>query len=799
MSTAEATQLSWHENHRGIVLEGPNWRLEYDLLLGLYNLTAPPFPGFQIRWARARVLYRKGGRLLVTGTDDGRSKTWQVQPVENAHGHGLRLAVVCDNGRRPALEFTATLYRDSPLLLLELGLHNTLAQAISVEALQPLDIDPEWGGRVSLGSPIAGLYSAGWQSWSPAGWKPVHARDVRTRLGILAAPMHDAPTMRPHLRGRLRADMVGVLTPTGKGANLLTGLLSTADQLGTLRGRFRGTRPTLTFSCATDGLSLAPEERVSSERVALLLAPRDESPLETYAQALGREMEATVQENAPRGWCSWTAFYLKMGEEDVLRQVAWLAEQQARLPVEVIQIDDGWEKAIGDWEANERFPRGMAYLAEEIRKAGFTPGLWLAPWIVNPNSRLAQTHPEWLLRDDRGRPTNAGYGWGSLCHGLDITRPEVLDWTRALISTATQSWGYAYLKLDFLYAAILPGRRHRPNLTRAQALRRGLEVIREEAGAEAFLLGCGCPLGPAIGLFDAMRIGTDVAPNWRPRYGPFTPLLRGDRAFPSAASAVRNTITQAWSHRRLWLNDPDALILRQAGSRLTEGEVRTLTTTIALSGGSWMLGDDMTTLEQERVLWAAATLPLYKGRPQVPDLLTQETPQQFVLEQNRPWGHGWIVALFNWEAHPADVVLDISALGIPRDCDCHVHEYWSREYRRVRGTVHFAQVESHGCRVFLLQPVREEPQWVGSTLYLLQGQEVTGWESSPQGITMTLDAGRTMEGSALLWLPKIKTPQLGSEGEIAARLEPAGEGLWRISLRTEKVDACRLLISSAAG
>ena len=49
--------------------------------------------------------------------------------------------------------------------------------------------------------------------------------------------------------------------------------------------------------------------------------------------------------------------------------------------------------------------------------------------------------------------------------------------------------------------------------TAASELGRRL-LVAAKAGDDAFLLGCGCPLGPAVGVVDAMRIGADVTPYW---------------------------------------------------------------------------------------------------------------------------------------------------------------------------------------------------------------------------------------------------------------------------------------------
>jgi alpha-galactosidase len=776
--------LSWHKAPRGVALESPAWQLIYDLPLGLFDLAAPAFPHFHIRWARARAHYRRGKAFQTAGTDDGQPRQWKVEPVQDSHGPGLRLFVQVSNSRRPTLEFSATVYQDAPFLVLELAVLNTLSVPLKVQDLNPLEIDPEWGGKFSLGAPLAGLYCTGWQSWSPAGWKPTTGRDVRTALGPLFAPMHDSPVLRPLQSGHFSSDLVGVLTPSGDGPALLVGQLSTADQFGYLEVQLEKSRASIGFACAASGVPLAPQERLASERVALCLAPPGQSPLEAYGEALGQEMAARVQDMPPRGWCSWPAFGPKVGEKDILRQIVCLEGSRDRLPLQILQVDDGWERAVGDWEANERFPHGMRWLAERIREAGFTPGIWLAPVISQPRSRIAREHPEWILRDERGRPVSAGFSSVGFSQGLDVTHPEVEGYLQQLIAAVVHEWGYSYLKLDFLYGAALPGRRYRPGVTRAQALRRALEIIRTAAGPETILLGCGCPLGPAIGLVDTMRVEQDVTPDWKPRLGVATPLLRGDPSFPATVNTVRNILTRAWMHRRLWVNDPDPLILRRSGSRLTPAEVHTLVTAVALSGGTWMLGDDLPGLEAEVRPPMAVALPAHRLRVAIPDLLTREYPQQVVLEANGPWGHGWNVALINWEDRSADLSLELGTLGLSAETSCHVHEFWNSEYRRIQGAVPFSQVEAHGCRVFMLRVVEQVPQWVGSSLHLVQGTEVQDWQSGPEGIALTLGAGRALEGSVLLWLPGIPHPQMAAPENVAAHLEEVGGGLWRIQLQT---------------
>jgi hypothetical protein len=122
-------------------------------------------------------------------------------------------------------------------------------------------------------------------------------------------------------------------------------------------------------------------------------------------------------------------------------------------------------------------------------------------------------------------------------------------------------------------------------------LRHGLEAIRAGAGDDAFILGCGCPIGQAIGVVDGMRIGPDVSPFWGK-----TASGAGD---PSTVYALDAIIARSFMHRRLWLNDPDCLMLRARETRLSADERAALAATIIASGGMLLISDDMSLLDAE--------------------------------------------------------------------------------------------------------------------------------------------------------------------------------------------------------
>jgi hypothetical protein len=170
---------------------------------------------------------------------------------------------------------------------------------------------------------------------------------------------------------------------------------------------------------------------------------------------------------------------------------------------------------------------------------------------------------------------------------LDTSHPAVLDHLRRTFAGLAAE-GFDYHKIDFLYAAALPGHRHDRRLTRAEAFRAGLQAVRDGIGDGAFLLGCGSPLLPAVGLVDAMRVSPDVAPWWS------APRARPGMA--EAASCARNAILtsalRAPLHRRWWINDVDCLLLRPVDTALRPWQRRAVGASVAGGGGLTVVSDD---------------------------------------------------------------------------------------------------------------------------------------------------------------------------------------------------------------
>ncbi len=502
-----------------------------------------------------------------------------------------------------ALELEIALDAAGETASFDLAARNAAAEPVFV---QSVILGLRWSGH---GATSLRFLRHGWQSWSQSGPRDLDPRgEPAFPSGPWLRGMHHAQGALPADRdGWHESDGVTVVGASPAGPACLVGVLERGRAFGVIHARRRRDAVDLEVELCLDAV-LQPGERRELESVRIALGVDASRLLEEHAEAHGRLADARVARPFVSGWCSWYHFFHGVREEDVRRNLEALSAARDALPVELVQIDDGYQRAVGDWlETGPAFPSGLAPLAAEIAAAGFTPGIWTAPFCAVPESAFFRDHPDWLLR--RGGEPFRGLlhpAWsrdGSV-YVLDPSRDDVAahleETARELVAR-----GFRYLKLDFLYTAAMRADAHDAGLGRAARLRRGLEALRRGAGDEVFLLGCGCPLGAAVGVVDGMRIGPDVAPHWLPA-GAVIPGL--EATAPSTRSAVRNVMARVWMHRRLWLNDPDCLLARRRDSQLSAAERRSLATAIAATGGMALFSDDLASLDPADRALLAATL-----------------------------------------------------------------------------------------------------------------------------------------------------------------------------------------------
>ncbi|TGN07047.1 glycoside hydrolase family 36 protein [Leptospira ilyithenensis] len=449
------------------------------------------------------------------------------------------------------------------------------------------------------------LFQHGYQSWSLSKKMNSDEEDRSPRLAFLQYSQENIYSKHAGKPGEYISEYFALLYSNYNKQGLLFASLDRGE-FGikfnvrlTDSGEMEKVSAIYDFYCLPD---LRPNAKLAISKIKIESFTKDpEKKLAGYFRELGEKLGTPVfPKKVPTGWCSWYYYYTKISQKNILENLAKVREQN--LPIEFFQIDDGYQKEIGDWLVpNDKFPGGMRILADEIKRAGLKPGIWLAPFLVRKKSEFFRKYPEAILKDENGKPVPALYQplWGlDATYALDITHPTSLSYLEKVFSTVVKEWGYSYLKLDFLYAGLLPGEVYKKNLSPQGRYMEALQLIRKTVGKNTFLLGCGAPMLPSVGFFDGMRISCDVTPSWNQEK---IRIFLKDRNALSTKTALTNDLTRASMHRNLWLNDPDCLLVRKKKNKMSESQTILMASIMAISGGMLLVSDDLTKLEPDRL------------------------------------------------------------------------------------------------------------------------------------------------------------------------------------------------------
>lgn len=121
-----------------------------------------------------------------------------------------------------------------------------------------------------------------------------------------------------------------------------------------------------------------------------------------------------------------------------------MMDATAAVGAEVFVVDKGWERSVGDWYANDRFPTGLRALSEAARQRGMGFGIWCGWGNADPRSPVALEHPDWLATW-RGHIPVLSFDNHALCLGHDPAR----DWVLAELTRMVEELDLTWLLHDF--------------------------------------------------------------------------------------------------------------------------------------------------------------------------------------------------------------------------------------------------------------------------------------------------------------------------------------------------------------
>lgn len=144
---------------------------------------------------------------------------------------------------------------------------------------------------------------------------------------------------------------------------------------------------------------------------------------------------------------NWEATFMDFTEDKLMP----IVKRAKELGIEMFVLDDGWfghrdddRSSLGDWFVDEKkFNHGIAGFAKRVHDLDMKFGLWFEPEMISIDSKLYQTHPEWMIKTP-GR----GQTPGRHQFVLDMSRQEVVDYLFGLMSHIIQDAKLDYIKWD---------------------------------------------------------------------------------------------------------------------------------------------------------------------------------------------------------------------------------------------------------------------------------------------------------------------------------------------------------------
>lgn len=495
-------------------------------------------------------------------------------------------------------------------------------------------------------------------------------------------------------------------------------------------------------SCDFNGFLLAPGARIHTETLEVSFSGDPYRALETWADRLGRRYDPPMPDKALVGWCgfAWVDPWHTELYEDVVRRNAEAIRR--RLPghdIDTVWMSIGYlrDGLPGNWHEfnKESFPGGVRNTLDRLRKLGFKPGFWIAPFWAWKGTQAYRENRNNLLRTEEGTVWERdadGWPWAKKpvkrCV-LDPTHPGTLRYLEKVFREYRRM-GIRYYMIDFLTSGYLcphKGLRVHDEQTAIvgpESYRRALKVIRRTVRPDTHLLSAvGLPV-THVGITNSTRMSQD--------YGEGRPVTSDARATYAmgdhgGCSYHRNQLCNMaamwFTHRRLYLNNLNLLTIDKPVSR---GEAEMIVTMFGLSGSPIMLGDDIAGMTEERLALVRKCLPAGSDTARPVDLFTSvypdDVPKVLVLPVKTAWDRWWLVAVINIRDKALKQDLPLSDLGLRQGSRAWAFDFWNGSFEgTVRGSISI-DVPPLSCRLLRFQRPKRHP-WVLSTdMHVRQGE-----------------------------------------------------------------------------
>ena len=385
---------------------------------------------------------------------------------------------------------------------------------------------------------------------------------------------------------------------------MLTGFESSERWHGQFRDERDSRGRVCAWSAGFDGgdLEVEPGASLQLEPMVILFGNDPLALMDQYGDRVAARHPIRSSARPPVSWCSWYPYRLGLTQERMIETADIAARRLKPLGLTIIEADLGWEwkNLPSVYGENQRFAKGLKWLAGELNQRGLKLGVWKAPYMISEFDPLVKQHPEWLIPDEQGKPLPI-WEWFWEPHGkvyiLDLTNPEARAWVRSNLK-GLHAKGVRYFKFDFIgcHADGRAKRRHDRTLVMGGGPEAGRIMAQEIRNAvkDSWILNCGGPEMPGTGHWPLLYACNDTG-----NTGFIVPEFQRNNTTALACHLFKN---RRWG----WIQ-PSCLCVGLPG---TLEEARQRATIAFMSGGQIDLSDTLTTLPEERWRLIETTLPV---------------------------------------------------------------------------------------------------------------------------------------------------------------------------------------------
>ncbi|HOX40429.1 MAG TPA: alpha-galactosidase [Candidatus Brocadiia bacterium] len=434
-----------------------------------------------------------------------------------------------------------------------------------------------------------------------------------------------------------------------------------------------------------------------------------------------KPIDRTRLPSPPTGWMSWNVYFDQAGESENLAEARAGAKYLKPYGMEIWSIES-WQDNSGVQPVRdfhnltmepfaEQFPSGMKWLADQIRKLGFKPGIWAVPYGTG-SREFYESHKAWFLRDPDGAPIG---NWSGR-YVLDPSQPAVRAFMRESLRTMRRDWGYEFFKIDGMSGKSPSYSAHFYELPSVRAAFKNkcpnpfelcAREFRKGIGPDAILLACqGHYSGPEVAVSDAARIGADIVG------------IKRDPTWHNYLDQALTTLTQLFAHNIVWHNDPDTLLV----GKFTEMSVaRIATAVVGLPGQVMFAGDKLAELPPERMWLLQRCLPVCDAHPL--DLFPiYELRSVWDLKINRPFGQWDVISLFNFDdKEKRRIGFGMRDIGLDPGGQYLIYDYWNGRLLGSFAESFSMELAPKSNALLAVHAALDRPQFISTDRHITQG------------------------------------------------------------------------------